>query len=168
MKKGMTLLEAAQTWVREFDAIPQGMIDELMFHKPDCWKEITKPAVGHKIFVGDSEHSGEIVGKKGDKFIVAMDSGEEITLDEHEIEPWFYDKLPMWGTMWSFHDICDIHWVEEEDGVQVLSDCGFRVFQSEDYGIFFGIDGAGYDFYESHWIPLYKARGLKWHDPEAK
>ena len=23
------------------------------------------------------------------------------------------------------------------------------------------IDGAGYDFYEAHWIPLYNKRGLK-------
>ena len=30
-------------------------------------------------------------------------------------------------------------------------------------GYFFGIDGAGYSFYEEHWIPLYKARGLQWH-----
>lgn len=22
---------------------------------------------------------------------------------------------------------------------------------------------SGYDFYEAHWIPLYEARGLKWH-----
>lgn len=26
--------------------------------------------------------------------------------------------------------------------------------------------GAGYSFYTEHWIPLYKARGLKWHDKE--
>ena len=30
------------------------------------------------------------------------------------------------------------------------------------------IDGAGYDFYESHWIPLYKARGLQWHETETE
>ena len=26
------------------------------------------------------------------------------------------------------------------------------------------MDGCGYDFYLEHWVPLYKARGLKWHD----
>lgn len=30
-----------------------------------------------------------------------------------------------------------------------------------------GIDGAGYDFYEAHWIPLYEARGLHWHEGEC-
>lgn len=44
-----------------------------------------------------------------------------------------------------------------------MADCGFRVYKQEDYEYIFGIDGAGYDFYESHWCPLYKARGLHWH-----
>ena len=36
-------------------------------------------------------------------------------------------------------------------------------YESEDYQYIFGINGAGYDFYEQHWIPLYDARGLHWH-----
>ena len=36
------------------------------------------------------------------------------------------------------------------------------------FGYFFGIDGAGYSFYEEHWIPLYKARGLQWHKTEGE
>ena len=56
----------------------------------------------------------------------------------------------------------------EGDGSKLMSECGFRVYESEDFGFIFGIDGAGYDFYESHWIPLYKARGLRWHDPAAE
>ena len=43
---------------------------------------------------------------------------------------------------------------------------GFRIYESEEFGYFFGIDGAGYNFYDSHWIPLYDARGLKWHREE--
>ena len=50
--------------------------------------------------------------------------------------------------------------------MQIMANCGFRIYESEDYGYIFGIDGAGYDFYEAHWIPLYKAIGLKWHDNE--
>lgn len=29
--------------------------------------------------------------------------------------------------------------------------------------LYLGINGAGYDFYESHWIPLYQALGYSWH-----
>lgn len=68
----------------------------------------------------------------------------------------------MWGTMWSFHNSLDDYWLS--DNLQAMSDCGFRIYEHDEWGYFFGIDGAGYDFYESHWIPLYKARGLRWHE----
>ena len=71
------------------------------------------------------------------------------------------DVLPMWGTMWSFGDD---YWLEEQGGLRVMSQCGFRIYKSEEFGYFFGIDGVGYDFYEAHWMPLYEARGVKWHD----
>ena len=72
--------------------------------------------------------------------------------------------LPMWGTLWNFADGCNNNWLEKQDGIQKMSECGFRIYEHEEWGYFFGIDGAGYDFYENHWIPLYKIRGLKWHD----
>jgi len=71
--------------------------------------------------------------------------------------------LPTWGTMWSFDDSIDSQWLEDEHNLQAMADCGFRIYEQEDYGYVFGIDGMGYDFYEAHWIPLYKARGLLWH-----
>lgn len=74
----------------------------------------------------------------------------------------------MWGTMWSFGDSCDDHWLEDMGGVRIMSECGFRVYLSDDYGYFFGIDGAGYSFYTEHWVPLYRARGLQWHDPATE
>ena len=70
------------------------------------------------------------------------------------------DYYPMWGTMWSFHDSTDNWWLE--NNLDVMNELGFVVFESEDYGYFFGIDGAGYDFYDAHWIPLYEKRGLRW------
>ena len=78
------------------------------------------------------------------------------------------DYLPMWGTMWSFGDSCDDWWLEEDNGIELMSQCGFRIYESEEFGYFFGIDGAGYDFYAEHWIPLYKARGLQWHEMETE
>ena len=64
--------------------------------------------------------------------------------------------LPMWSTMWSFGDSADDYWLEEEDGLELMAD----------FGYLFGIDGAGYSFMDEHWIPLYKARGLRWHEEE--
>lgn len=88
------------------------------------------------------------------------DSIVEVTVSDE----YFYDVLPMWGTMWTFGDQLDNWWLEEGDGFKLMSECGFRIYESDDFGYIFGIDGAGYDFYEAHWIPLYKARELKWHD----
>ena len=79
---------------------------------------------------------------------------------DEEIEE-IYDTFPMWGTMWSFGESIDEWWLEEN--LETMKECGFRIYESEDFGYVFGIDGAGYDFYESHWIPLYEARGLRWH-----
>ena len=76
------------------------------------------------------------------------------------------DYLPMWGTMWSFGNSADVYWLEEKDGLELMAECGFRIYEQEDFGYLFGIDGAGYSFMDQHWIPLYKARGLRWHREE--
>lgn len=130
MIKGMTLNGAAHKWVAEFNAVPTGMIEQLMAAHPDEWEEVT-----------------------------VLPEGQEDCFD---------DVLPMWGTMWSFGDPCDDWWLENENGIEVMSRCGFRIYSHEEFGYFFGIDGAGYDFYADHWIPLYKKRGLEWHDPQAE
>ena len=74
--------------------------------------------------------------------------------------------LPMWSTMWSFGNSADDSWLEKGDGLELMAECGFRIYEQEDFGYLFGIDGAGYSFMDEHWIPLYKARGLHWHREE--
>ncbi len=95
-----------------------------------------------------------------EKLYQAGDTIIEVTPTEGED---FDTSLPKWGTMWSFSNILDEAWLDDDENRKVMADCGFRIYEQEDYGYIFGIDGAGYDFYEAHWIPLYKARGLKWH-----
>lgn len=178
MIKGMTISDAAHKWVCEFDAIPQSMIEQLMRAAPDEWEELTLPRAGSRVHVfelpPDScdtlEHLGEIVAYAADldKYRVDLDGGPSILVEPDNLEVVDEDTLPMWGTMWSFGDSCDDYWLEYADGVRVMSDCGFRIYQHEEWGYFFGIDGAGYDFYSEHWIPLYKSRGLQWHDPAAE
>lgn len=94
---------------------------------------------------------------------VAPDDWSEVTVFGDDENDECREFLPMWGTMWSFSDPTDIWWLEEKDGIRIMSELGFRVYFHEEWGYFFGIDYAGYDFYERHWIPLYKARGLQWH-----
>lgn len=92
-----------------------------------------------------------------------LDDVREITPGRRDEDA---DFLPMWGTMWSFGDSADDYWLEEEDGLELMAECGFRIYEQEDFGYLFGIDGAGYSFMDEHWIPLYKARGLQWHREE--
>lgn len=70
-------------------------------------------------------------------------------------------RLPIWGYLWTMGDKIDEEWIEKN--LQTVADLGFRIYESEDFGILIGIDGAGFDFYEAFWQPLYKARGLRWH-----
>ena len=169
-RQGMTINEATHEWVREFNAISQGMIAELMKHDIDSWHEVTTRAVDDRVYCYESGDYGQIIdyNDETEMFTVELDNGEEIQVDESGMELEYDDRLPMWGTMWSFGDSCDDWWLEEGDGIKIMSQCGFRIYEHEEFGYFFGIDGAGYDFYEAHWIPLYKARGLRWHDESAE
>jgi len=182
LQKGMTIRQAAEEWVGEMDAIQQGMIEKLMQYEPDDWEEVTRPAKYDHVYVYDESADGEIVGYDEDeeKYIIKLDPNDAtVTLSENDFEVEREDILPMWSTMWSFSGL-DTEWGESDEGIAALSRCGFRVYRSEEFGIFFGIDGAGYDFYgechrdskgqicsEGHWIPLYLERGLHWHDPST-
>lgn len=161
----LSLKEAAEKWVREFNAIDSDMIARLMDVDPSQWKEVTQPAEGDRVFI-PGKGEGEIVKTGKSKYQIQLDSGRKTWLAADEFEVISDSRLPMWGTMWSFGDSLDDHWIEEGKGLAAMSACGFRVYYHEEWGYFFGIDGAGYDFYEAHWIPLYRKRGLHWHSQE--
>lgn len=163
-----TISDATHAWVREFNAFPTDMISKLTDISPYEWNEVTLPAIGDRVILYDSPEEcssdeGEIVDCTGDLYVIRADDGTEFSAEASDFEIDKLDVLPMWGTMWGFGDWIDENWIEEGDGMRALSDCGFRVYEHSEWGYFFGIDGAGYDFFEAHWVPLYKKRGLKWH-----
>lgn len=181
-KKGITVREAAEKWVSEFSTFPYGMIQKLMEIDRYSWKEVTLPGVGDRVVISvlpetdadgneyeTSCREGEISEVRDeDIYLIELDDGAEILTDRDNLMVNRDDELPMWGTLWQFGDSCDDYWLEEKNGIQEMSDCGFRIYQHDEWGYFFGIDGCGYDFYEAHWIPAYKKRGLKWHDAETE
>lgn len=175
--KYRTVRDATEAWVHEMNAVPQGMILELMSLHPDDWTEVTKPRTGNRAYVYEipdevdsTTHEGEVksYNDESELYCIELDDGKLVSAEADDFEVEYDGVLPMWGTMWSFGDSADDWWLEEDDGIRVMSDCGFRIYESEEFGYFFGIDGAGYSFYEEHWKPLYKARGLQWHDPQAE
>ena len=168
-KSRMTRLDAAHEWVREFNAIPQGMLYPFM--EDGSLSEVTVPTIGNRVYVfhgNVEEQYGDIMEYDVERnlYTIALDDGKEVKLNPEDFEVERYANFPMWGTMWSFGDSCDDYWLEEEDGIRIMSECGFRIYEHVAFGYFFGIDGCGYDFYEAHWLPLYNARGLQWHDTE--
>lgn len=175
-RPGTTVREAAEEWVREFDRVPCSVVEKLL--KASDYadiNEITPPGAGDTVYICRGDHFGEygeVVRRSDDDddaYIIRRDGKKRgIRIDRQDFEVQRDDYLPMWGTLWSFGDSADDYWLEEMGGIQVMADCGFRVYESEDYGYIFGIDGCGYDFYEAHWVPLYKARGLQWHDPSTE
>lgn len=171
MKNGLTIKDATERWVHEMNAIPQGMIEKLMNIGDGDIHEVTEPAVGDRVYRYQplSEHCGVIKNIYEDgQYLIQLDNDSWTVAERDDFEVEYDDALPMWGTMWSFGDSADDWWLEEGNGIEIMSECGFRIYESDEFGYFFGIDGAGYNFYDAHWIPLYKARGLQWHDPVAE
>ena len=175
IKDGMTIKEAAERWVSEMNEYPQDMIEMLMSAKPDDWREVTLPRIGDRVYVTDLpdgceeyELDGEIENFTDDLYLINLYDGNtvEVGVDDFEAERDSY--LPMWGWLWSFGDSVDDYFLEDLDGIKKMSESGFRIYENEEWGYFFGIDGCGYSFYEEHWIPLYKARGLHWHDERTE
>ncbi len=169
-----TMRDACVAWVNGFNAIPQSLLEKL---DPDEIQEITPPQQGDRVYIFDVDHDnqyGEVVRRDEEDenyYVIRLDnSQEEVLVNKEDFEVQYDSWLPMWGTMWTFGDQIDEEWVTGEylgPHLQEMADCGFRIYEQEDLGLVFGIDGAGYDFYEAHWLPLYKARGLHWHKEGA-
>lgn len=69
---------------------------------------------------------------------------------------------PMWSTWFRLDEFLDVRWAEEHEAE--VAGLGFTLIYLDGDLFALGIDGAGYNFYEHHWTPLYRARGLNWHD----
>lgn len=166
IKTNLTIKEATQHWVYGFNAIPTAMVARLMTTSHEEWEEVTLPIIGDTVYVYDEDTNGTITAQSEDGYQILLDTGTCLTVTADNFTLVQNDILPCWGTMWNFGEGVDENWIENGSGLQALSESGFRVFYHEDFGYFFGIDGAGYDFYQAHWIPLYITRGLNWHNQE--
>jgi hypothetical protein len=174
-RNNVTIKEATEHWIRGFNAIPQSFITEALGER--LYDSFVEQYPNLKVCQYCSEQFTEeeyeelLEKADGDENEVACPKCEghergyglvDYIEDSHER----HDFLPMWGTMWTMEDSSDERWIE--GNLETMYQIGFRVYEHEDLGIVIGIDGAGYDFYEAHWIKFYKARGLQWHDVEGE
>lgn len=148
----LTIKEATEKWVSEFNAIPQAIIAkaypsleemEILTTEKECVN------CGSTDYFSEGSEDGE-----GEDILTCSSCGENEFNNSY--------GLPMWGTMWTFGSSLDEEWAR--NNLDALEECGIWVYESDELGVFFGINGAGYDFYEQHWMPLYEKRGLQWHE----
>lgn len=175
----MNIKEATQRWVGEMNTLPQSLLEKAYpnmegleeltpvpkkYECEDCHEEFSLEEYDE---VEEDHYGNKTCPSCLKDFKERDDLEEDEECESYIVEEDNYDEmeygLPMWGWLWNPENI-DEWWIKEN--LQEIADCGFRIYESDEVGIMIGIDGAGYDFYESHWIPLYKARGLKWHDKE--
>lgn len=83
-----------------------------------------------------------------------MNNPDSWDLIHPECDSSIYSPFPMWGDMWQFENESDKYWLESH--IDTMIDCGFCIYKHEEYGYFFGINGAGYSFIDDHFTPLYK------------
>lgn len=167
----MTLREAVELWVnRDMTAIPLTVVEKIIkISDYTDIQEITPITTGDQVWSEEHQEVGEVLktyqDDDGEIFaVVNFNDGLKAEIPIEDLDKEDETSLPMWGTMWTFTVTSDNDWLGDEDNLRKMAECGFRIYESEDYGYIFGIDGAGYSFYDEHWIPLYKARGLQWHD----
>lgn len=167
------LTDACRAWVEGFNAIPGSVLERIMEYDNSV-QEITPVCMSDRVRVFFNEYAGEcgeVIGTNVDNTEglceIKLDNGEIITMHSDDIEVIEQEGwLPIWGTLWTMGEQIDEDWLTGrycESHLQEVADLGFRIYESDDFGILIGIDGAGFDFFEAYWYPLYKLRGLHWH-----
>jgi hypothetical protein len=164
--KKVTKRSACEKWVNGLNAIPYSLIEKAYKDNADDLIELTPIKVGDRVWSNEYQGTYDVISINRDEEKVVIDvDGEEHETDIYDVALENDSWLPMWGWMWMFEERLDEDWAR--DNLDKMAECGFRVFDDEETGdIYIGIDGAGYDFYSQHWIPLYEARGLQWHNAE--
>ena len=159
----LTKEQAARKWVNDFNFYPMVVIERLIGANSeyiDEVHEITPITSGDYVYFDGDIY--EVIETFSDGTLY-LESGYPdpivVTVSDLDKEQDYF--LPMWGTMFDVPNM-DKEWVRSN--MDKVAECGFRIYDFETMDLLLlGIDGAGYDFYEAHWIPLYEARGLTWH-----
>jgi hypothetical protein len=168
----MNIKEATNKWINEFNFVSEALIKNAVGDDLSDWIDLTQNVIT----------AGDTVYHDGEDWEVLEVDGEFLTLepldDELEIievkawevepeEDYYSGLFPMWGTLFNPKSGLDEEWIQ--NNLEKVKECGLRAFEYYPTGdIFLGVDGAGYSFMDNHWIPLYKARGLQWHDFEEE
>lgn len=160
----MTKKEAVERFVDQLHQIP-GELIRAAYRDDERWDEFELLASPQKacVYCGATLH--EDADLDGALMWAAYDGegcpecegpmGCDCVIPQHSDLAWPAGWDTLFRPVWP-----DDEWVRRN--LDAVAGCGFLVFDCQYCGILLAIDGAGYDFYEHHWIPLYEARGFKW------
>ena len=142
-----TELEACKLWIqREFSNIPQGLV--MKAYSEDVEEiELIEPSQETWLGVYREDYD-------------SLEDAEDGYYEDYDSSP-----FPMWGTYFHPDSVFDQEWLRDH-AKEVYLKCGICTYCTDETGLLLGINGAGYNFYDSHWLKLYRLRGLKWHDEE--
>ncbi|MBO1087132.1 hypothetical protein [Enterococcus mundtii] len=172
-----TKTEAAKAWLAEWNQFPQWIIEKMIGENFENWMNLTPFTVGDEVRCSydeeqltDSTETYTIlsINKEEETAKIEVDN-QQVTVDLSDLERSEEKEfLPMWSTLFEMSDPCDYDWIGNH--LYDIADCGINIYKYDDGEnemYLLGIDGAGYDFYEHHWLPLYEKRGLQWHTKQA-
>ena len=177
MKKFTTINEATALWVEQwFHHIPASSVDnlsidivtnissygdEIMLHEDESFCLAASPRT--ECLECGSEYKGKL---KIDEMYELWEKGRGIDCANCGADCWRMGYPRERGVLYAPKRKQDIKWILKH-AVEVAQ-FGFYVYQSKDYGVLLGFDFSSIDLefgpYCMLWIPLYKLRGLNWHD----
>lgn len=164
--------EGARFWIgRDFSMIPGSLIERAFKDSPEDLE----------LLAGGEKHCqccDEPVGRRAptaeevEQGIEADERGEIDTCERRDRpcdETRWGGAVHGWPAAHSYlfspNDRMDEDFIR--DNADTIADtCGFLIYEADETGIVLGIDGGGYSFFDQHWIPLYRFRGLRWHVAE--
>ena len=162
--KGLTKRVACEQWVAESNAFSLWMVEKLAGEGLEGISKLTPIVEDDYVtyFKDWGTYTVKSVDREEGTLVLISDDEEEVVADLNEVEKVDDDYFPMWNTLWEFPNI-------DEDDAELVAKCGFEMYElTEDGTILIGINGCGYSFYEAHWLPLYDAKGMCWHDTETE
>lgn len=140
----------------EFSETPSYLIEKAYSFSEGEIEQLTPyiPYEGDEVMNVQTCEEGTIVEIKEETVMVEVD-GEEEEWDIDLIDGIDrFSGLPMWNILWRANNLFSYRFIL--DNLEAVAEAGFEIYQTED-DIYIGINGAGYDFYEAHWLPLYRA-----------
>lgn len=167
MKNLNNLQENTRKWIDTFRELPLDMFKQLVNSDGKSWVEVTPIATGDNVYSLDKKEFGtvdEITTNElgGTVYTVDVDGYGTIETTEDKLEI-NYNRgyFPKGIVVWSFTTFEDKMWLEEDkQALQIMAECGFRIYKHELWGYFFGfshiLDGG--DRMELSWYPLYEMR----------